>query len=157
MESTTLASGEDAGLILKLYELRREPTMRAARHWLSAQFWPQTAEEVFLVQNEFGSQHNQYLRQVLTYWEMAASFVLRGALDADLFLECNSENIFLLAKFRPLLNEIRVKMPDFLLRTEQVISKHGSAAARLERYAAGLEERRLRAQGSIAPTVPASI
>ena len=111
MESTTLASGEDAGLILKLYELRREPTMRAARHWLSAQFWPQTAEEVFLVQNEFGSQHNQYLRQVLTYWEMAASFVLRGALDADLFLECNSENIFLLAKFRPLLNEIRVVAP----------------------------------------------
>ncbi len=33
-----LASNADAQLILKLYELRMEATMRAARQWFTAEF-----------------------------------------------------------------------------------------------------------------------
>ncbi len=141
MESTKLASGEDAELILRLYEIRREPAMRAARQWLTVEFWPDSAQEVFFVLNEFGSQHNQYLRQVISYWEMAASFVLRGALDGDMFLECNAENTFILAKFHPFLAEIRTQRPDFLTRTEQVMQRFAGARANLERVIRSLESR----------------
>jgi hypothetical protein len=142
MESTTLASSEDAELILRLYELRRESTMRSARRWLTVEFWPDSAQEVLFMLDDFGSQHNQYLQQVISYWEMAASFVLRGALDGDMFLECNGENTFILAKFHPFLAEIRSKRPDFLIRTEQLMQRYAGARANLERVIGQMESRR---------------
>ena len=142
MESTTLASGEDAEIIMRLYDLRREPTMRVARHWLTVEFWPASAGEVLAIHAAFGSQQNQYLRQVTTYWEMAASFVTRGALDGDMFFECNTENTFILAKFQPFLSEIREKLPNFLLRTEQLVAKYAVARANLDRALEGMARRR---------------
>ncbi len=142
MESTTLASGEDAELIMKLYELRREPTMRAARHWIMVEFWPQSAKDVLAIHADFGSQPNQYLRQVNSYWEMAASFVTRGALDGDMFFECNTENTFILAKFQPFLAEIREEMPGFLVRTELLVSKYAVARSNLDLAMRGIEKRR---------------
>jgi hypothetical protein len=142
MESTSLASAADAELLLRLYELRRETTMRAARQWITAEFKPESAQDVIAILNAFGSQKNQYLRQVLSYWEMAASFVLRGALDSELFAECNNENILLLAKFHPFLEQIRAVSPDFLLRTEQVALKNAGSRALLERHLKASESRR---------------
>ena len=128
----TLASNADAQLILKLYELRREETMRKARSWMTGQFWPATIDEFLAVQRAAGTNENCYLRQVSSYWDMAASFVLHGALDADLFIECNSENFFLLAKFQPLMSEIRTVMPSFFAKTEQLVMKHGTARQKFE-------------------------
>ena len=51
MFESTLATTADADLILKLYELRTEATMREARAWMTGQFFPQTAEEFFAVAN----------------------------------------------------------------------------------------------------------
>ena len=150
MESTTLASGEDAGLILRLYELRREATMRAARHWVVAEFWPDSAAEVLAIYKDFGSQHDQYLRQVMSYWEMAASFVTRGALDGDMFFECNTECTFLLAKFQPFLEEIRTQRPEFLVRTEQLVAKHAIGRAHFDRVVKRLSTR----AGSVYQAVP---
>ena len=133
MESTALSSSGDAELILKLYELRRETTMRVARHWVSVDFRPESAEDVIEVLRDYGSQHNQYLRQVVSYWEMAAAFVLRGALDGELLVDCCNENMFLLAKFQPFLEQIRLKSPQFLVRTEQFVMKHAVARANVER------------------------
>jgi len=67
-----LSTNNDAELILKLYELRTEPTMREARNWITTEFWPNTAEEFFAVQRGRGTKENAYLRQVTSYWEMAA-------------------------------------------------------------------------------------
>ncbi len=142
MESTALSSSGDAELILKLYELRREATMRAARHWVSAEFKPDSAEDVVAVLRDFGSQHNQYLRQVVSYWEMAAAFVLRGALDGELLVDCCTENVFLLAKFQPFLEQIRQHSPQFLLRTEQFVMKHAVARGNVERLVKANEGRR---------------
>ena len=36
-----LATAADGELILKLYELRTEPTMRQARAWIMVEFWPE--------------------------------------------------------------------------------------------------------------------
>ena len=142
METTSLASAADAELLLKLYDLRRDATMRAARQWICAEFQPESAQDVIAILKAPGSQNNQYLRQVTSYWEMAASFVLRGALDAELFVECNAENIFLLAKFHPWLEEIRIVAPEFLVRTELLASKISGARAALERYLRTSEARR---------------
>jgi hypothetical protein len=142
MESTALSSSGDAELILKLYELRRETTMRAARYWVSVEFKPESAEAVIEVLRDFGSQHNQYLRQVVSYWEMAAAFVLRGALDGELLVDCCTENMFLLAKFQPFLEQIRQNSPHFLVRTEQFVMKHAVARANVERMAKANESRR---------------
>jgi hypothetical protein len=146
MESTSLASSADAEIVLKLYELRRDATMRIARQWMTVDFQPHSAEQIIAVFNSFGSQHNQYLRQVHSYWEMAASFVLRGALDSDLFVENNGENIFLLAKFHPFLEQVRAVVPDFFVRTEQLTQKHSGARAHFERLLKALEERRTPAE-----------
>ena len=75
----------DAHLILELYDLRREAEMRKARHWWAAEFFPLSADEFMKVAFSMGTQENNWLRQVGGYWSMAASFVLLGVLNEDLF------------------------------------------------------------------------
>jgi hypothetical protein len=139
---TMLATNADAQLILKLYELRTEQGLRSARKWIGEEFWPTTAEEFFAVWHASGTEHNAYLRQVLSYWEMAGSFVLHGALDADLFFDCNGENLFLLAKFHFLLGEIRKQAPGFLKNTEELTRRFPAEGLRLERMIEKMELRR---------------
>ena len=129
---TNLATNADAQLILKLYELRTEETMRAARTWAVTEFWPSTADDVFAVLRAMDHPRNAYLRQVLSYWEMAASFVLHGALNAEMFLDCNGENLFLYAKLQPLLPAIREQVPELLAKTGQLLDKYPEARRRVE-------------------------
>ena len=77
----------DAQLILQLYDLRREPEMRKARNWWGVEFWPQSADDFMKIVGAMGSQENNWLRQVGGYWSMAASFVLQGALNEELFIQ----------------------------------------------------------------------
>ena len=46
MSDQSKATYEDTSLILKLYELRREPKMREARQWFASEFRPQTFDDV---------------------------------------------------------------------------------------------------------------
>jgi hypothetical protein len=127
-----LATPADAEIILKLYELRTEAVMRQARAWIGAEFWPSTAEEFFAVAENPADPHNAWFRQVITYWEMAAAMVLHGAVSAELFVDCNGEGFFLLAKFAPILEAIREKNPTFLSKTSDVINRFSMAAQRYE-------------------------
>ena len=139
--SQGIASNADAEIILKLYDLRRETVMRQARSWIVGEFWPATADEFFVVQNDFGSQKNAWLRQVVTYWEMAASLVLHGALSADLYVDCNPEPFYILAKLTPILPEIHAKLPTYFSKTLQLIENSQPAAARYESMRAGVAAR----------------
>ena len=127
-----LASNADAEIILKLYELRTETVMRRARAWMTAEFWPGTADEFFEVLNDFGSENNAYLRQVVSYWEMAAALVLHGAVSAELFVDANGEGFFYLAKFAPFLDAIRERNPVFMTKTSELIKRFSAAAQRYE-------------------------
>jgi hypothetical protein len=127
-----IANHADAGIILKLYELRTEPVMRRARAWLTGEFWPASADEFFEVIQDSGSERNNWLRQVVSYWEMAASLVLHGALSADLFVDCNPEPFFILAKLTPILPEIHAKMPLYFSKTLQLVENSQAASARYE-------------------------
>lgn len=127
-----LASHADAELILKLYELRTEAVMREARAWFLAEFWPETAEDFFLVLNEFGTQRNAYLRQVVSYWEMAAALVLHGSLSADLFLDTNGEPFFFAAKLAHLLPEIHAQRPGYMGKVLKLVEIYPAAAGMFE-------------------------
>ena len=127
-----LATPADAEIILKLYELRTESLMRQARAWIAGEFWPNTAEEFFAVAHNPADPHNAFFRQVITYWEMAAAMVLHGAVSAELFVDCNGEGFFLLAKFAHILEPIREKMPTFMNKTSELVNRFTAAAARYE-------------------------
>lgn len=140
------ATAHDAQLILKLYDLRREEEMRKARHWLTAEFWPQSADEFIKVVNSFPSQENAWLRQVGGYWDMAASLVVYGALNEELFLQpgCCGEMFFIFAKVHPFLKEFRAKTnnPDAFANIEKIATGSKLARKRLERVLKNVENRR---------------
>ncbi len=127
-----LATPADAEIILRLYELRTEAVMREARAWVGGEFWPKTADEFFAVYENPSDPHNPWLRQVLTYWEMAAAMVLHGAVSAELFVDCNGEGFFLLAKFAHILDAIREKYPMFLTKTSDLVNRFSAAQQRYE-------------------------
>jgi hypothetical protein len=110
---------DEAGLILKLYELRREETMRKARDWYFREFHPETLAEFSAA--IFG-EHSGYVRMVVTYWDMAAALVNRGAISLDLFTDANGEHLGVFAKIEPLIGEIRAAFgPQFAGHLEKLI------------------------------------
>lgn len=139
-----LATPADAEIILKLYGLRTEAVMREARAWMTGEFWPKTAEEFFAVAENPADPHNAHLRQVLTYWEMAAAMVLHGAVSAELFVDCNAEGFFLLAKFADILEGVRERNPGFLIKTSELVNRFSAASQRYEIVQKSLEARRKR-------------
>src|SRR5579859_4333890 len=139
------ATAHDAQLIMQLYDLRRESEMRKARNWFTAEFWPQSADEFMKVVNSFPSQENAWIRQVGGYWDMAASFVLQGALNEELFLQpgCSGEMFFIFAKVYPFLKEFREKTnnPDAFGNIEKVATGSKTARKRLERVSKNIQGR----------------
>ena len=102
----TQATYEDANLCLRLYELRREDTLRRARAWFAQNFGPTTMEELTKLAPP-GSQENTYMRMVTSYWDMAAAFVTSGVLNQELFFQTNPECLFVWERFRHLLPALR--------------------------------------------------
>lgn len=98
------AKHEDAKLILQLYDLRREAVMREARHWFFREFHPTSAAGILDV---LKGEHSAHYRMVTSYWEMAATLVNHGAIDAEMFNEANGEHILVFAKVEPYLSELR--------------------------------------------------
>jgi hypothetical protein len=128
-----MANAADAELVLKLYELRQEETLRKARRFLVSEFNPKTVEELRVVSRDARSEYNPYWRQAMSFWEMAASFVLRGALDADLFLDSSVEGILIYAKFHHFHAETEKQSGNpFMGQTAALIAKYPAAEARYE-------------------------
>jgi hypothetical protein len=127
---------DDARLILQLYDLKREVEMRKARQWWLTTFWPKDADEYMKVASAAGTQENNWLRQVISYWGIAASFVENGLLNEKLFFTTAfcGELFFIFAKVRPFLGEVRekTKNPELMLGLEKLIT--GSKLGR-ERFA----------------------
>ncbi|HYV03886.1 MAG TPA: hypothetical protein VFB82_04845 [Blastocatellia bacterium] len=116
------AKHEDAVLILTLYELRREEKLREARDWFATQFFPESIED-FKTIFAPGSPHNTHFRMVVSYWDMAASFAVAGALNADLLLESSGELCLVWAKLEKFISQLREesRLPEYLQNIEAVI------------------------------------
>jgi len=128
---------ESATLNLRLFELRRDPVLREARTWFVAQFNPETfAEFVALVSSE----RNASFRMVLGYWDMAASLVTSGAIDADAFRAAHGEIVSTFAKIQPFLEELRSTSgeTEFCKHMEAVVIAMPNAEAVMARRRAAL-------------------
>lgn len=122
-----MATAADAELILKLYDLRREVSLRQARRFMVFDFNPKTLEELRAVSRDPRSDKNVFWRQTLSYWEMAASLVLRGAVDPDLFLDSCAEGIVIYAKFHHFHAETEKQNGPFMRNTAALIEKYPTA------------------------------
>jgi len=135
---------EDANLILKLYDLRRETVMREARNWFFS-FNPTTTAEY--MEAMMGPQSG-YVRMVISYWDMAASLVNNGAIDEQMFNDANGEHMFVFAKIEPILAELRQQwnQPDMLKHYETLVRR----VPNNEQILAGIRERIKMIQGMMA-------
>jgi hypothetical protein len=134
---------KQAELILKLYEIRRETALRAARDYVGGEFMPKSVDEfVSLVKD--GGKPSGHILQVYGYWDMVAAFVVHGALDEELIFDTCQEMYFQFEKIQPYLAGFREKMnlPEFLRSIETVV--------------VGAQERRTRAVTK-AKTKPAKV
>ncbi len=115
------ATYDDVNLILKLYNLRREEKLRAARAWFSAEFKVKTVAD-FNKLCPAGSGMNANARQVITYWDMAASFINAGVLNQDLFFQSGRELLFVWTRVQPIIEEWRTVLqdPNYLKNLETV-------------------------------------
>jgi hypothetical protein len=119
---TNKATHGDVDIILRLYDLRREPVMREARKFIIFDFWPSSFEELGKL-FAAGGREFAYFRQVTSYWDMAVSFVARGALDPLLFLDNCNEMIFAYAKYKQFLPQLRENVnPQFWKRIEEFLT-----------------------------------
>lgn len=140
---------ESADLILKLYDLRREETMRKGRDWMFG-FNPTSVEEY--MQTMMDPEVGGYLRMVTSYWEMAASFVTHGAIDAEMFDDTAGEHIIVFAKIQPLLADLREmwQNPTAFKHLETVVTGTPEGAEKLAKTQAWLQTMAEKAGGAAA-------
>lgn len=105
------ATYDDARLILELYDIRREERMRKARSWFSSSFRPKSLDD-FTAICPPGSDENASYRMVVTYWEMAASFVTSGVLSQELFFQSGRELLLVWERLRDILPALRERNAD---------------------------------------------
>jgi len=125
-----MSKAESAELILKLYDLRREATMREARNWMLT-FFPESAQDV--MQALMNPETSAYYRMVVSYWNMAAAFVNHGAIDAEMFEETNGEHFVIFSKIEPFLTELREMTgnPKMLSNLETLVMRSADAKEQL--------------------------
>jgi hypothetical protein len=142
---------KQAELILKLYEIRRETGLRAARDYVGGDFKPKSVEEFVTLVKEGGKQSGHVL-QVYGYWDMVAAFVVHGALDESLIFDTCQEMYFQFEKIQPYLGGFREKMnlPEFLKSMETVV-----AGSQERRNRAATKPKKARSQVT-APEDPAA-
>lgn len=155
MEAHVLGdAGTAASLLLKLYELRTEPTLRQARAWFNFEFHPSSAKDVLTTWLGPGHESAPY-RMVTSYWDMAASLVTQGAISADMFNAANTEHFGLYAKLRPFLSEVRAatRYSDYLMHVERVAN--AGAADRIDIFDRYMQRQRaLAAEGRQRASLP---
>ena len=115
---------------MKLYDLRREKKMRKARKWFIS-FFPESAQEILhtLIDEDTSANY----RMVTSYWDMAASFVNKGAIDEDMFMASGNEAWVVFSKVHPHLAELREMMgsPTMLSNLESLLMRQPNAAENL--------------------------
>jgi hypothetical protein len=133
MPKQTKATSADAQIVLQLYDFRREAEMRKARNFV-ANWWPQSADDIVNLAMAFGTPENAWMRQVFTYWDMAACLALRGAIHPGLAFDSLGEMWFVYAKVKPFIKEYRQKMsvPEAFANIEKFIESTPEGRQRLK-------------------------
>ena len=129
-----MATTQDAELIIKLYDLRRDKTMRRARIFMIQHFFQQGVDDVkALFTDRKHPKYNAYFRMVTSYWDMAAAMVNHGAIDRDLFFDTNGEFFAIWAKIGDFITDLRAVFgPQFLVNLEKLIAAHPNGEQRIQ-------------------------
>lgn len=122
-------SHQDAELVLKIYDMRREKVMRESRDTVNTKFLPKSLQDVEAVLTP-GNEINAAFRQTSTYWEMVYGFARHGIIDANFLIESNAEGFFLLAKVYPYLAELREKYSPLMFRNAEWIATESEEGKR---------------------------
>ena len=121
----------DAELLLRLYELRREPELRRARKWFLAEFQPTGWDEIS-ARYLSHSDEDRWFRMTISYWEMVATLVNRGLLHAELFFDHTGEDIATWRKCEPWIAGVRAALrPAYLHQFERLVRAHEAYRARV--------------------------
>ncbi len=137
----------DAELMLRVYDLRREPLMRESRMAINRDFWPATYEDMRAIASTPDHQLNAPFRQVSTYWEMVYSFAHHAIVSPDFWIQSNGEGLYMYARVEPYLTQIRRDFfPASFVHAEWMAQSSPAAAERLDffrkRVALTLEKKR---------------
>jgi hypothetical protein len=113
---------DDANLILRLYEMRREERMRHARAWFTGKCKGVQSYEELITLAPGGSDENASYRMVVTYWDLVSSFIVSGILHRELFFQSGRELLLVWERVRPFLPSMReaYKDPNYLKNLETV-------------------------------------
>jgi hypothetical protein len=121
---------ESAQSLMQLYELRREDKLREARAWVARSFNPTSVEDFTAL-----TQSDQYVnfRMASGYWDMAASFVVHGAIDPEMFRAVSGEMLVVFCKVEHMIDEIRTGtgQPGLFKFVEQVAADWPGAKERM--------------------------
>jgi hypothetical protein len=111
----------DAELILRLYELRREPVLRESRRYMVTEFEPASLDALLAITK---GEHpgNPAYRQVTSYWEMAYGMARHGIVNPDYLVESNGEGLLVFAKFQPWIAEFRAAVSPRAFRHSEWIA-----------------------------------
>ncbi len=128
---------ESAQLNLQLFDLRREAVLREARDWFLREFNPESFTELVALAS---GERNASFRMVLGYWDMAASLVTTGAIDANAFCAAHGEIFATFSKIYPYLAELRNASgePDLCKHMEAVVLSTPNADTTLKRRRAAM-------------------
>ncbi|MEP7076795.1 MAG: hypothetical protein ABI878_13395 [Acidobacteriota bacterium] len=128
-----MGKSEDVMAILKLYELRRDTQMRKARKWFFSKFAPTSAMDIVALYRG-GERASANFRMVTSYWDTAASLVINGGIGQQLFLDANTEHVFVFAKIADHLAEVRqlFREPDYLVHLEDLVKSLPDFEAKME-------------------------
>ncbi|MDA0327915.1 MAG: hypothetical protein O2958_02715 [Gemmatimonadetes bacterium] len=121
---------ENAQTLMRLYEIRRDPKLREARNWCVRSFNPSSPEDVVAA---MGSENGVFLRMAAGYWDMAATFVVHGALDAPMFYDTCGELLAMYCKVEHMIEEVRAAtgQPGLFKNVEQVAKDWPGAPERM--------------------------
>ncbi|HYM82144.1 MAG TPA: hypothetical protein VEY91_12140, partial [Candidatus Limnocylindria bacterium] len=82
----------DAELLLRLYEIRRDPELRKARAWFLTEFRPgpwAAIKSRYLSHTD----EDRWFRMTISYWEMVGTLVNRDVLHPELFFDHTGEDV----------------------------------------------------------------
>src|SRR5262249_13366912 len=118
-----MATPQDANLIIKLYDLRRDETMRKARNFYILEFFPKSVDDVkALLTNREQPELSAYYRQVTSYWDMAAAMVNHGSIDQALFFDTNGEFMVVWMKICDFIDDFRAFFgPQYLINLKKSV------------------------------------
>ena len=115
---------DEVNLMLLLYDLRREQGLRQARSWFLEQFHSKSPEEIARKYPE-GSAESNWIKMVVSYWDMVASVTNRRLIADEMFFESNGEIWVVWERIRAFVPAWRraYSNPHFLSNIEQTCKR----------------------------------